>query len=840
VKPTPSTDGPIPARARRSWLDRWFGAIRLPEELERGLTALSRQGSVVFVMRSSGLINYLYVKWLVRRMRLPPLRVAVNFVGLFGWLAAVWRTRRALLDAAARGQSSAVVFLNNPEARRDPFAALVARQRRLQHPVFLVPLILVWSRRAQRLVPPLWEVFWGSPESPATLPAAVAFLRNYKRAFLRAGRPLDLKAFVDERAVEPDALLGRKVRGTLYQHLSRELRAAVGPPLKAPSRVEQKVMRDRHLREVVDHVAKQSGKSVTWAEREARRDLEEIAARYSPLFIEFVRPILKWVFRRIYERIELDEKGLAEVRRVAADKPLVLCPSHKSHVDYLILSYVFYENGLIPPLVAAGINLAFWPFGAIARRGGAFFIRRTFRGDKIYSATLRAYVKYLLRERFTQEFFPEGGRTRTGKLLFPKTGLFSMEVDAWADGAAYDVLFVPISVDYERLVEGSSYAKELAGGEKKKESFGALLRTPRVLLRRYGRIYVQFGAPVSLRDLAERRLGSTAGSLTLEGEERETDSRRGLVQHLANRVVWGIADVITVTPVGLAATALLAHVRRGVSAAELAARVALLRDLASEENARLAPDLVDAPTDPRQPGPIGEALATLAADGLVQVREADGQLFYQVIDEKRPFLDFHRNAVLNRYVALSLVGLAVRAAGPGAGLDDVRARVRRLSRLFKLEFMYPVGATFETVFSEKMRSLARHQLAWEQGGALQLAAGRAERETLDFLADLTRPYLEAYRLAAETARASGGLEGGALDRKALVKAALERGKAQFLAGRILLRESLSKATVENAMEWLANQGAFALDASGKRVVADAWRDGILTQLVDELDQFLGS
>jgi glycerol-3-phosphate O-acyltransferase len=838
VDRTPSAAGTSPPRTRRSLLDRWFGHIRLPEDLERSLSELSRQGCVVFVMRSSGLINYLYVKWLVRRMRLPPLRVAVNFVGLFGWLAAVWRTRRALLDAAARGQSSAVVFLNAHEPERDPFAALVARQRGLQHPVFLVPLILVWSRRAQRLVPPIWEVFWGSPESPATLPAAVAFLRNYRRAFLRAGRPLDLRGFVAERADESDPLLGRKVRGTLYQHLSRELRAAVGPPLKAASRVEQKVLRDRHLREVVDHVARQGGRPRASVEREARRDLEEVAARYSPLFIEFVRPIFRWVFRRLYEQVVLDEKGLEEIRRVAAERPLVLCPSHKSHVDYLILSYVFYENGLTPPLVAAGINLAFWPFGAIARRGGAFFIRRSFRGDKIYSATLRAYVKYLLRERFTQEFFPEGGRTRTGKLLFPKTGLFSMEVDAWADGAAEDVLFVPISVDYERLVEGSSYAKELAGGEKQKESFGALLGTPRVLLRRYGRIYVQFGAPVSLRDLAAPRIGAGPGSLTLEGEERETDTRRGLVQHLANRVMWGVADVVTVTPVGLAATALLAHVRRGVSVQDVGLRVGMLRDLAAEENARLAPDLVDAPADPGKPGPIRKALATLAADGLVQVREADGQVFYQVVDEKRPFLDFHRNAVLNRYVALSLVALAARAAGPGAPMEVVRAGVLRLARLFKLEFMYPVGATFEEVFREKMGALRRHGLAWEEAGALHLGPGRAERETLDFLAELVGPYVEGYRLAAETVRASGSSAGG-LDRKALVKAGLERGKAQFLAGRILLRESLSKATLENAMEWLGNQGAFTLDASGKRVLADAWRDGLLTQLVDELDQFLG-
>jgi hypothetical protein len=137
-----------------------------------------------------------------------------------------------------------------------------------------------------------------------------------------------------------------------------------------------------------------------------------------------------------------------------------------------------------------------------------------------------------------------------------------------------------------------------------------------------------------------------------------------------------------------------------------------------------------------------------------------------------------------------------------------------------------------------MGALQRHGLAWEEGGALQLGPGRAERETLDFLAELVGPYLEGYRLAAESVRAAGAA-GSALDRKALVRAALERGKAQYLAGRILLRETLSKATVENAMEWLSARGAFAVDPAGKRIVSDAWRDGLLTQLVDELDQFLG-
>jgi glycerol-3-phosphate O-acyltransferase len=831
---TPIPAAPRDARRKRLFADRWFEPIHLPEGLEEEMAGLATRGSVVFVARSSGLINYLYVNWLVRRLGLPPLRVAMNFVGLFGWLAAAWRSRRALVDAAARGQSTAVVFLNSHEASAPPFEALVELQRIQERPIFLVPLILVWSRRAHRVVPSIWDLVWGSPESPTTLPAAVAFLRNYKRAFLRVGRPIDLKSFVSERAEEPDEMVARKARGTIHHHLARELRAAVGPPLRTPTRVEEKVLRDRHLREVMEHVAKQKGRSAGSVQREARRDLNEIASRYSPVFIDMIRPIFRWIFQTMYDRVEIDEKGLAEVRRLAGEKPLVLTPSHKSHVDYMLLSWTFYEHGLIPPQVAAGINLAFWPFGSLARRAGAFFIRRSFKGDKIYSATLRAYVKYLLRERFTQEFFPEGGRSRTGKLLFPKTGLFSMEVDAWGDGAVDDVLFIPIAVDYERLVEGASYAQELAGGEKKKETFGALLQTPRALLRRYGRIYLQFGTPISLKELAEKQLGTGAPSLTLDDGEKGSDSRRSLIQHLANRVQWGIAEVVTVTPVSLVAAALLSHVRRGISATDLAERVGLLRRIAEEEHARLATALVGAPSSPLVPGPILDAMATFVASKVVAVQEAGGQVIYQVPDAKRTYLDFHRNAILNRFVGLSLVAQSVRSRGGGAAKDEVRDDVRWLSRLFRLEFMYRVGASFEAIFAEKLEQLVRLGAAREEAGLVRIGPDRAR---LDFLADLTRPYLEAYRVAFEAVLEAARTD-AEIDRKSLVKQALERGLGEFLSGRVLMRESISKATLENAMEWVGSQGAFETSTEGDRSVSPAWADQATTHLVERIGRFL--
>jgi len=797
-------------------------------------------------MRSAGLLNFLYLRWFLRRHGLPPLRAAQGFHGFFGWIARVRRSRGAFEEAVARGDAS-LVFLGRP-GPKDPFAALVRQKRDLFQPVHLVPVLLVWSRRAQKLKPSLSDVLYGSPEAPSAFANAIAFLRSYRRAFFGVGRPLDLAAALAERPHDPDAVLGRKIRGVLHQHLAREFRTAVGPPLKAPSRVREKVLRDRTLRATIDAVAREAGRLPETVLAEAAKDLREIASRYDPRFVQVMRPILAWVFGRLYTSVEVDEEGLARLKRVASEAPIVLCPSHKSHVDYLVISWLLYENGMTPPHIGAGINLAFWPFGDIARRGGAFFIRRKVKGDRVYTAVLRAYVKHLLRDRFPQEFYVEGGRSRTGKLLFPKTGLVSMEVDAWLDGAADDVLFVPVAVDYEKLIEASSYAKELAGGEKEKESLRGLLGAARVLFRRYERLYVQFGEVISLRTAAEERLGARAAALALDeafsGEaerarpplasgdrDAPAEEKRRLVQALGNRIAYGISRAVTITPVGLVSAALLSHVRRGLGAAEVARRVELLRYVAAEGGARFARDLAGAPSSPLGPGPIAAAVRRLATDGAVKVEVAAGETIYQVVDEKRPLLDYHRNAVIHRYVAPALVATAARAAGAGAAVAAVREGSLWLSRLFKLEFMYRVGASFDEIFEQHLGFLVRVGALAREGERLRPGP---EAWTLDFLAEFTRSYLEAYRLAAQTALALAGGRPGASDRRALVKEALERGRAAFLSGGIALRESLSKATVENAVEWLVGQGILS-DEEGELAVRDV---PALRALVDSMTPLL--
>jgi glycerol-3-phosphate O-acyltransferase len=838
-----SPPSPSPADRPRSWLDRWFRHVKVPHQAAEALAEQQRRGCVVYAARRAGVLNFLYLSWLARRLDLAPVRVALGLRGIVPGLLRARRSWEALESALSRGDS-AVVFLAGAGGP-DPFPLLAELQPRIGRPIFLVPALLVWSRRPQKLKRTLGDILFGAPEAPNRLANAASFLWSHRRAFLRLGRPIDISALRRERPHDSDAVTGRKLRGALHLHLAREFRAAVGPPIKSADRVRGQVLRDKGLRRALEREAAERGAPLAAVVEEAREDLAEIASRFSPTFVELVRPLFAWFFRRIYDSVELDEEGLDRVKRAAAEAPLVLCPSHKSHVDYLCLSWIFYENGLTPPHVAAGINLAFWPFGRIARSGGAFFIRRTVKGDRVYTAVLRAYVKQLLRDRFPQEFFPEGGRSRTGKLLPPRTGLFSMEVDAWLEGAAQDVLFVPVAVDYEHLMEAGSYARELAGGEKRKEDLRGLWKARKVLGRKYGRLYVQFGEPVSLRRLAEQRLGAGAASLSPDevmpspeapprpGPDGGAAGKRDLVQHLANRVAWGISEVITMTPVGLLAAALLSHPRRGIAAAEVARRVELLRQLAAGGGARFGRGLERASADPRRPGVLADAMARLADEGLVRAEEAAGEVIYLVPEERRTLLDYHRNAVLHRYVALSLVAAALRSCRPAAEPAAVRERARFLSRLLKLEFMYRATADRGGVFEEQVATLERLGAAARDG--LQLSEG-GERDTLEFLADLTRPFLEAYRASAEALTAAfPGDE--ACDRRSLLRLALDRGRASFLAGRIDHREALSKATLENGIEWLVQQGALRQD-DGKLRLSPDWRAGRLAEHLAAIDLLL--
>ncbi|WNG16741.1 1-acyl-sn-glycerol-3-phosphate acyltransferase [Cystobacter fuscus] len=818
---------------------RYFDGVRFPAEAEAELRALHAKGFVVHVMRTTAWINFLYLSWASVRRGLPLIRAVVN---LRPWFTRPFRNakQRGPFEerfAHARDSgNSGLIFLkktallsaSGKDIEENPFPTLVAMARREERSVFLVPELFVWEKRTARLNPNVWDRVFGSPEAPGFLHSMVAFFRNYRRAQFRVGEPIDLKRFIADNPQDSDEVIARKVRGMLHHHLSRETRAVFGPPEKPADRILDETLRDRTLRRALDTVATESNRSPESVLRQSRRNLEAIAARASPTMLAFASPLLAWVFNRIYDGIEVDEAGLNRALKAASKAPLVLCPSHKSHVDYLVMSWILWNRGYAVPLVAAGANLSFWPLGPFLRRCGAFFLRRSFKDDKIYAATFKAYVKKLVHDGVHQEFFPEGGRSRTGKLLQPKLGMFTWQVEAVLEGARNDLIFVPVSIDYEKVVESGSYSKELAGGEKKPEDLKALLSTPKVLAARYGRIHLTFDEPLSLVELMKSR--------GLEpGQPLTDEQKKGLVRALGNRVMYGISKVSTVTPHALVSSALLSHRRRGMTSRELSERIHLLRRVAGEENAPLAMLLKDSPSNPDAMGPIQDAMRTFCSDGMVRTQKAHGEVIYQAEDERRGEMAFYKNTLMNLVAARSLVANALLVGSP-APFDEVKARALWLSRLFKVEFIYRVGASFDTIFAEVVERLVRMGLILHEDTTLSVAPEPHARPELEFLADQLRDYLEAYLIAALTLPEVS--TGAVQDRKSFVRQALDVGRAEYHSGRITAAESLAKVTLENAVAYMLDQ-RYLVEEDKKLKLGPAAPDVAATkQFAEEIRRYL--
>lgn len=789
----------------RALAGHYFEPVRFPASAIEQLKALSHQGFVVHVMRTTAWINYLYLSWAMVRHGLPPVRAVVNLRRWFTrpfTLAAMRGEFDVRFTYARRQGGSGLIFLRESafntargrETREDPFPALVGMARASDKPLFLVPELLLWEKWQQKVTPSVFDRIFGSPEAPGFVHTVATFMRNFRRAQLRVGEPINLKRFIEESEDESDAVIARKVRSSLNHHLSRETRAVFGPPRKPVDRLIEEAMRDRVFQQTAAAVAKEQGRALASVEREATRNFNAIASRYSPTVVGLTAPVLHWVFNRIYDGVEVDEAGLERAMKAAAKAPVVIAPSHKSHVDYLIMSYVLWQRGYTVPLVAAGANLSFFPLGPFLRRAGAFFLRRSFKGDALYTASFKAYLKKLVHDGIHHEFFPEGGRSRTGKLLQPKLGMFTWLVDAVLEGARNELLFVPAAIDYEKVVEGGSYSQELKGGEKKPEDLKALLSAPSVLTENYGRIHLTFDEPVSLAELMKER--------GVEAAKATEEQKKGLVRALGHRVMYGISRVSTVTPHALLASALLAHRRRGISVRELTDRIVLLRRIAEDLHAPLSRQLENAPSSPIVLGPIADAMHMFSSGGFVRIVEARGEPIYQVEDDRRAELCFYKNTLLNLVAGRTIVCAALLVDETANSREQIRQRALFLSRLLKFEFLYPVGKTFESIFDETLEHLVGLSLVVKAEEAVHLAPEPHARPQVQFLADLLRDSLESYLLAARTvAEAGGGLE-----KKDFIKRALEAGRADYLAGIITAAEALSRTTLENALLYLIDRG----------------------------------
>jgi glycerol-3-phosphate O-acyltransferase len=804
--------------------------LPLDQHWASSVRAAAERGAVVHVLRNAALVDLLALVHLVRALELPPIAFAND---LASWIDPAARLHRAspaeeLRKTLAQGRS-AVLFMKRAPGLLDRaggafrgksegdelLSTLVEDVRRAGRDVVFFPQAFVWTRRPERRRPSLVDAVFGPADFPGDLRAVTQFLLSYQHPIVRAGEPLSLRAFLAQAPLgEPDSVLVRRLTYALLRKVERERRAILGPAQKPADRVREEVLKSPKLKATLDELADGDTTRRTELEARAREMLRKLQAAQSPEALRALEMVADDLARRVYSGIDVDQEGLERLREAARKGSVVLLPSHKSHVDYLLLSYVLRKNDLALPLIAAGDNLAFFPMGSVFRRAGAFFIRRSFRGDRLYAALIDAYVRRLVRDGWAIEFFLEGGRSRTGKLLPPKLGLLNMVVDAALGLEGRNIAFAPISIGYERMMEEGAYARELSGEAKRPEDARGLLRASAVLRQKYGRANVQVGEILELGELRQQ-MGLGEGTLS-------PSKRRALVTRLAHQVMREINHVTLVTPGALVATILLCHGRRGITHAALVEHGARLVALVRRLGARTAPSLTHEDGSLRAQAMREAALLyvrgglarqhvpgdtlTAAAQRRARIYAGD-DVVYLVPDDKRLLLDIPKNHIVHLFVDRGLVATALLAERSArVSLEVLRARVKELSRLFKYEFIFRADAPFERIFDETVADLASQGvLVVEEGHAAPGPGhgGLDGRGWIAFCASVVRNFVESYRIAARAART---LVPGPVPEKELVARALRIGEQMFLGGEIDRSEAVSGPVIENALAAFVDLG----------------------------------
>ncbi len=695
------------------------------------------------------------------------------------------RIREAFLDG-----EPVLVPLSPPRKGSDRLARLLAFAQKADVEVDLVPVELLWGPVERP--PSLWNLPFGNPYDPRGWTRWLRLLRSgYARVVV--GVPGTRTALEAESHLQGDKLaLSTFVRVQGVKALSLAQRQVFGDRYKVPRFLAEQILGDVSFQDQLAAAGATQGLTRDESLERGERALRELATSHNLFSMEIFRRFSRWVCSMAFDpEFDVDPGELEKLRQLGRRAPLVFIPSHKSNFDHMSLYSLLFSSGFPPPHTAAGINMSFFPMSRILPGTGAYFLRRSFQDDPIYKESLRGFINTLVQHRFHQEFFIEGGRSRSGKLLPPRYGILNYIVDGARRSDINEVLFIPTSISYDQILELAEYVRQNLGDEKEAESFVFLLRQIRAArARKLGRIHLRFAEPISLREYLDR-----------SGDDRL------VVEKLAFRISNQINAVTPITPASLACSVLLGAGKRALGEAEFVAQATRLVDYAHERGIDMTGE-VEAGAE----SALRCAAEALAGTGVIERYAGGVEPVYYVTEKGRHAASYYRNTVIHFMLARAIAELAMRAAASSEnGQRDARSWALRLRELLKFEFFFAERDAFVREFEREQQRLAREAAA----GLTPLLAG-GPRILLDFI--------ESYWVVAETLRTLRSAAEPAA-RAVVLRRCHDLGRQLLLQDRVQSPELLSNMNFGNALKLLENLGAAERD--GER-----WRAGSAERLDD--------
>jgi glycerol-3-phosphate O-acyltransferase len=805
----------------------------------------SASGRVIFAITNGGLIDWLILSSWCRSQGLGPILVAnrkrILILAKPKYFFQILFRRRRYADLYLSDQPGPRLLFVSGRERKQPFA--LTPSEKILCEVFSggsangtigqyhwLPLYILWRKHTRGASRNPSEYLFGLSSNPNLIGKLWYLARRRIDSTVRGlgfftmtGKDIGEKM---EAFEETDAMRAAKsARRRILVVVNQEMRVVLGPRYHSPQAAKETVLRDPEVQNVIAELERTEGIPRRKLMSRAYKDLTEIVADYKFRLIEVMYVVLTWLFSRVFDGLVVRDDECQRVRELMKNKPVVFVPCHRSHLDYLVIPYVLFLHDMITPHIAAGVNLSFWPVGRLLRMGGAFFIRRSFRGDKLYSVVLRKYVEYILKNRFNIKFFIEGTRSRSGKMLAPAYGMLKMTLQTYENKVCDDIAFVPVSLCYDEVPEQGSYQRELIGGQKVKESASQLFKSRKIIRNRFGKVYVRMAPPLFARDIFQ-----ASGDM---------DSKL-LLQKTAFQICKTINDYTPITPKSLVSTILLTH-RVGALPLDDLLRLSLMlthyvkyvgMDLSvpGEEDFRRA---------------IEQTVRRLQKSGIVSVTEAIPRSF--ACDyKKRILLNYYKNNAIHCFVGPAITAVALLSSLKGerpASAEAFETRYRqtalRLRGILKFEFFFSPTQSF----AEELRRDVGFFLgetkagAWTPDAAVDALQGRLEHwNDISIYLRLLGDLLESY-LTVATFVVDSGERGW--EKKALLQRLVKYAETKQLQGGIYFPESISVQNFSNALLLLENQKYLAQRKEGEKTFLDRQpAGGGLETLVQQLREYL--
>lgn len=513
----------------------------------------------------------------------------------------------------------------------------------------IIPVTVFWGQSPDRETSPWKLLFADSWAVTGRLRKLVSILILGRKTRVQFSAPIHLRELIAQ-GKGPERTQ-RMVQRILRVHFRNQKTAVIGPDLSHRRNLVKGLVHAPLVRQAIAEEAEREKISPAKAEAQALKYGNEIASDFAYTAIRFLEVVLSWFWNKLYEGIKVNH--IEGVQDIAQGHEVIYVPCHRSHIDYLLLSYLLFRNGLTPPHIAAGINLNMPVIGGLLRRGGAFFMRRTFKGNPLYTSVFNEYLHTLFSRGFPVEYFVEGGRSRTGRMLHPKTGMLAITLRSFLRSSRLPIVFVPVYIGYERVLEGRTYLGELRGASKKKESIFDIFKVIGALKLRFGSVAVNFGEPIKLAEFLDQQQPDWRAQEL--GPQFRPAWLNDTTNRLAVRIARHLNDAAAINPVNLVALALLSTSRLALDERALTRvldlYLALLRAVPYSPHATL-------------PEGNGQALIQYvqSMDLLAEQKDALGKILY--LDEQNAVLmTYYRNNVLHIFALPGLLASFFQSSG---------------------------------------------------------------------------------------------------------------------------------------------------------------------------------